>query len=779
METIGVNQGISEKLITFDELRARRLAIDKECRAKPGLQEISKLVDQFLSQNPNDHELQVKALMQKAKCLSSFSYIFECSSILIDLLKRLDSGELQVSLYQEAKVRFLMVRDQKRLLNFPKCQEVGEAFLTKFNQHESILWKYLYKVNILIGKTYQILNSLQNSMVYMEQALKIIERNSDDKFNIHLGIINRVIGYTYWKFYKRSKSNEYLTRALEIFEHHKNHYLIASIYKEKGDMAKEMLETEQAQTHYETYVRYAKLVYNESHLQVSKIYFRMADNFMRERGNKPLLKKAEIYMARNLELMKEVFGLETDEEVEQSNSLFIAMHFQFMGKLHARYLNKEECIKNYNIAEEVFKRAGNNQVSLLMQSFYQFIIDDYAELELTEQAKMYNKQYKNTLKKFYSTDNIYYIAYTIDIVAQEMQTKPMKAFHQIKKAQQVIEPVLGKESLIGMIFLLFEGLRDMIDKATLSKGFRTIQYVEGKMLQMFEGDDKNPYFEAVYMALFHYYNEMLQREGHENPSYHKSIVQTLEKCLRVQKASYGLYHSSVLQTLQALSESYFRLQMFEEAKDTYKLCLEIMKRLEKTEELFEIQSSIRIIHADSLKDRFTQNQLIQLLEEQRMKLESVKDINYQDKRNLNIQINNTVKDLCYRLGDKKQALVYLDKQLELGKDQEMLNIPFLSHVLQDIAYINHDILEYEKSQEAAVQLRDLAVKSINQRGVDASELYQVANYLIEQNKEALILKNSNFINRSRVQHPIMFYGSLTVGVLGLVGAIVGIARRQN
>ena len=41
---------------------------------------------------------------------------------------------------------------------------------------------------------------------------------------------------------------------------------------------------------------------------------------------------------------------------------------------------------------------------------------------------------------------------------------------------------------------------------------------------MFEGDDKNPYFEAVYMAIFHYYNEMLTREGHENPSYHKSIV---------------------------------------------------------------------------------------------------------------------------------------------------------------------------------------------------------------------------------------------------------------
>jgi len=26
------------------------------------------------------------------------------------------------------------------------------------------------------------------------------------------------------------------------------------------------------------------------------------------------------------------------------------------------------------------------------------------------------------------------------------------------------------------------------------------------MLQFFEGDDRNPYFEAVYIAFYHYYN---------------------------------------------------------------------------------------------------------------------------------------------------------------------------------------------------------------------------------------------------------------------------------
>lgn len=52
-----------------------------------------------------------------------------------------------------------------------------------------------------------------------------------------------------------------------------------------------------------------------------------------------------------------------------------------------------------------------------MQSFYQFIIDDLSELGLEELALQYNKIYKQTLKKFYKIDDVFYIAYTIDIVA--------------------------------------------------------------------------------------------------------------------------------------------------------------------------------------------------------------------------------------------------------------------------------------------------------------------------------------------------------------------------
>jgi hypothetical protein len=57
-------------------------------------------------------------------------------------------------------------------------------------------------------------------------------------------LIFRAYGYQYWKFYKKSKADEYLNRALIIFEKLKSPYLISTIYKEKGDMHKELQEAE-------------------------------------------------------------------------------------------------------------------------------------------------------------------------------------------------------------------------------------------------------------------------------------------------------------------------------------------------------------------------------------------------------------------------------------------------------------------------------------------------------------------------------------------------------
>lgn len=48
---------------------------------------------------------------------------------------------------------------------------------------------------------------------------------------------------------------------------------------------------------------------------------------MRERGNDELMKKAEIAMIRNLEVIKECYEIEDEEELENSDLLYAGMYY--------------------------------------------------------------------------------------------------------------------------------------------------------------------------------------------------------------------------------------------------------------------------------------------------------------------------------------------------------------------------------------------------------------------------------------------------------------------
>ena len=89
-----------------------------------------------------------------------------------------------------------------------------------------------------------MLNSLELSNNLMVKASEIIDRNEQDKEGKHHGIILRSFGYQYWKFFKKAKADDYLNKALVIFEKIKSPYLVSTIYKEKGDMHKELQEAE-------------------------------------------------------------------------------------------------------------------------------------------------------------------------------------------------------------------------------------------------------------------------------------------------------------------------------------------------------------------------------------------------------------------------------------------------------------------------------------------------------------------------------------------------------
>ncbi len=77
--------------------------------------------------------------------------------------------------------------------------------------------------------------------------------------------------------------------------------------------------------------------------------------------------------------------------------MYLAMHYQFRGKMAARSLDKELSLQMYKKSEAIYLRANNGEPSLVMQCFFQYYIDDLAELGLEEEANKYNKMYKRTL----------------------------------------------------------------------------------------------------------------------------------------------------------------------------------------------------------------------------------------------------------------------------------------------------------------------------------------------------------------------------------------------
>lgn len=179
----------------------------------------------------------------------------------------------------------------------------------------------------------------------------------------------------------------------------------------------------------------------------------------------------------------------------------------------------------------------------------------------------------------------------------------MKAFYKVKRAQSVIEPVIGRDSLLGLIFQLFEGLRDMFQRETQRKGYNMMKMVEQKMLAFFDGDDRNPYFEAVYISFYHYYHQQQEASLDTSPQtmqhQSKQIVYYLEKCLTIQLLAYGKYHSSVLQTLHGLGDAYFRLDNKERCRECLLDTIDISEKINaKQEDVVQIQVALKLAQTE-------------------------------------------------------------------------------------------------------------------------------------------------------------------------------------
>ncbi|CDW87625.1 UNKNOWN [Stylonychia lemnae] len=283
------------------------------------------------------------------------------------------------------------------------------------------------------------------------------------------------------------------------------------------------------------------------------------------------------------------------------------------------------------------------------------------------------------------------------------------------------------------------------------------------MLQQFEGEDKNPYFEAVYMAQYHYYNAMISMEGKAKESaYLQHVIIILKKCLAVQLISYGKYHSSVFQTLQALGESQFKLKQKEEGLETLYLCREIMLRLNKKDELYELILEIKIA---ALNPNLKLDDAIKNLEEVKLKIDQLK-VPYSEKIGLKIQVNNTIKDLAYTSNRKEISLKYLEYQLQLSGTGDIRYVQMKSNVLLDLSSISFDLGKYEDALRYAKDLQQLMKKSITLNQVDCEEFYNTAEIIIIETENILKLRQMSYLQQFRYNKPVLFYT--------VVGASIGI-----
>lgn len=76
-----------------------------------------------------------------------------------------------------------------------------------------------------------------------------------------------------------------------------------------------------------------------------------------------------------------------------------------------------------------------------------------------------------------------------------------------------------------------------------------------------------------------------------------------------------------------------------------------------------------------------------------------------------MQINNTKKNICYRRNERREAIKYLQAQLEaIGENEATFGVS-LTHVYQDMALLHFELEEYAMAMGYADMLIQAALKT--------------------------------------------------------------------
>ena len=111
-----------------------------------------------------------------------------------------------------AKIRFYILIEMKRFFQITNALDECKSFISDYESQQSIVWKYLYRVNTMLALIFQNLSSFEISITYLNAAKDLIDRNAPVKSKHH-GIIQRITGFYLMKLYKKSKAEVHLRLA--------------------------------------------------------------------------------------------------------------------------------------------------------------------------------------------------------------------------------------------------------------------------------------------------------------------------------------------------------------------------------------------------------------------------------------------------------------------------------------------------------------------------------------------------------------------------------------
>ncbi|CDW72406.1 UNKNOWN [Stylonychia lemnae] len=471
-----------------------------------------------------------------------------------------------------------------------KDQNMNEAttnetlkFLADYMIIKQTAWKYLIQGNLILADLYEELSVYQKAVERIDQAKQLLEQNAPDHLkNYWLTEIHLKYAVINSEFYKKGLVNDNLEQAQKLVDLTKNKSHQAQIYKIRGLTATGFYQQEQAQGFYEKMLKILKQLYVEHHPAIIRCYKKLLFCCINRKGDMERLKHAEIYCEKAFELAKEIFDIQDSDREEDLQHLMLIKILLYKAQISARMLKREEFKEKYQRMKNLLSATLLDETNINQKMLLK-IIDDAGEVDYQEISKEITRLNKKIMKRYNTDDNAFYFLEYFPNLQDDFERKPYKAIHFVNRGMKKFEEQFGKDSLLFLIFELYQILIDISTaKSGLEKYLQQIENARNVLLRHFCGEDKHFIFLILYQTEITYYKKMIeisQINGQNLQQYYLGFIQRAEKLIEINHNKNGIYSSSDLQLLSEMITYLIPLTQFEKAQKYLDLYMEIVEKL--------------------------------------------------------------------------------------------------------------------------------------------------------------------------------------------------------